>query len=374
LNTKIEKPILSDVFKVFKEEPTGYSYDGDNIVAIWFRLLSLEFGIQIPIKPENKEQIRKEYRKLLPSVSENRFVLNTKLSEIQRLLKLQKDVNIIVQLVRWIFLIAIDGEQFSQSQKIEASKVFLDNIIKEVPRKEQDSALIYDFSKLPRKLPEDRSSIEIILQEIQKNAPTFTDGEKILISGKMFYSRIRESLEHYVRLNLPIVIPNYLDGYYDSVYDYPKSPKTLVFLSDIDFKRWLKQAIEDPTSTYPVLYSLRGKLSEMTHPYLYAVESEKPSASNPFGESFLFLIQNAPFVNSKASALENSIRWRDIHVNHPKISDVLLSKFRNYKVFTISQSESFEVIEDMSDDDDLQNTIFVLQYPGTDKYASVLPI
>lgn len=374
LNTKIERPKLSDVFKIFTGEPTGYSYEGDHIVAVWFRLLDLEFGIQIPVAPENKEQIRKEYRKLLPSVPENRFVFDTKLSEIQRLLKLKKDVNIIIQLVRWIYLIAIDGEGFTSSQKIEAAQVFLNNMVKEVPRKEQDSALIYDFSRLPRKLPEDRSSIEVILEEIKKTAPTFTDGEKILISGKMFYSRIRESLEHYVRLNLPIVIPNYLDGYYESVYDYPKSPKTLIFLSDVDFRRWLKQAIEDPTSTYPVLYSLKGKLVEMTHPYLYSIESEKPSVNNPFGQSFLFLIQNAPFVNSKASALENSIRWRDIHVNHPKISDVLLSKFRNYKVFTISQSETFELIEDMTDEEDLENTIFVLQYPGTDKYASVLPI
>lgn len=378
LNTKIERPKLSDVLKVFTEEtvgsPTGYSYEDDNIVAVWFRLLSLEFGIQVPVSPENKQQIRKEYRKILPSVPENRFVLDTKLSEIQRLLKLQKDVNIIIQLVRWIFLIAIQDEGFTPSQMIEATQVFLDNIIKEVPRKDQDSALVYDFSKLPRKLPQDRSSIEVILDELKRTAPTFTDGEKILISGKVFYSRVRQSLEHYVRLNIPIIIPNYLDGYYESVYDYPKFTKTLIFLSDIDFKRWLKQAIEDPTSTYPVLYSLRGKLSEMTHPYLYTIESEKPSTNNPFGRSFLFLIQNAPFVNSKASALENSIRWRDIHVNHPKISDQLLSKFRNYKVFTISQSETFEVVEDMADEDDLQNTIFVLQYPGTDKYASVLPI
>jgi hypothetical protein len=374
LNTKIERPKLSDVFKVFTGEPTGYSYEGDNVVAVWFRLMDLEFGIQIPVNPENKEQVRKEYRKLLPNVPENRFVLDTKLSEIQRLLKLKKDVNIIIQLVRWLFLIAIDGEGFNSSQRLEAVQIFLDNMMKEVPRREQDSALIYDFSKLPRKLPEDRSSIETILEEIQKTTPTFTDGKKILISGKTFYSRVRESLEHYVRLNLPIIIPNYLDGYYESVYDYPKFTKTLVFLSTIDFKRWLEQAIEDPTSTYPVLYSLKGKLSEMNHPYLYSVESETPSVSNPFGQSFLFLIQNAPFVNSKASALENSIRWRDVHVNHPKISDVLLSKFKNYKVFTISQSESFEVIEDMSDEDDLENTIFILQYPGTDKYASVLPI
>jgi hypothetical protein len=375
LQTKIETPKLSDVFKVFTGEPTGYSYDGDTIISVWFRLLDLEFGIQVPVNPENKEQIRKEYRKLLPNVPENRFYLeNNKLSEIQRLLKLKKDVNTIVQLVRWIYLIAIDGEGFSQPQKIEAAKVFLDNMLTEIPRKEPDSALVYDFSKLPRKLPQDRSSIEVILQEIQKTAPTFTDGEKILISGRIFYSRIRESLEHYVRLNLPITIPNYLDGYYESVYDYPKSPKTLIFLSGVDFRRWLEQAVEDPTSTYPVLYSLRGKLSELKHPYLYSVEAEQPSTSNPFGQSFLFLIQNAPFVHSKASALENCIRWRDVHVNHPKISDVLLSKFRNYKVFTISQSESFEVIEDMSDEEDLENTIFILQYPGTDKYASVLPI
>lgn len=374
LITNIEKPRLSDVFKVFKNEPTGYSYEGDQVVAVWFRLLSLEFGVQIPIKPEPKEQIRKDYRNLLPSVPENRFTLDTRPSEIQRLLKLQKDVNMIIQLIRWIFLIVIKDENFSLDQKLEAVQIFLDNILLEVPRKEHDSALIYDFSKLPRKLPENRSSIDAILEELSRTAPTFTNGEKIFISGKTFYKRIRESLEHYIRLNLPIVIPNYLDAYYESVYDYPKIPKTILFLSDIDFKRWLKQAIEDPISTYPVIYSLRGKLSEMTNPYLYAVETITPDAKNIFGEKFLALIQNAPYINGKASALENCIRWRDVRVNHPKVSDKLLSKFKNYRVFTISQSESFEVIEDMADEDELDKTVFILEYPGTDKYASILPI
>lgn len=374
LLTTIEKPKLSDVVKVFKTDPTGYSYEGDNVVAVWFRLLTLEFGIQIPIRPEPKEQVRKEYRKLLPSVPENRFILETKLSEIQRLLKLQRDVNIIVQLVRWIFLVMIQDEDFTYEQRLEASNIFLDKIVEEVPRKEQDSALVYDFSKLPRKLPSDRTSIDVILAELSKTAPTFTNGEKILISGKLFYQRIRESLEHYVQLKLPIIIPNYLDAYYETVYDYPKIPKTLIFLSNTDFKRWLDQAIEDPISTYPVLYSLRGKLSEMKNPYLYVVETAKPSASNPFGEKFLCIIQNAPPANSKTSALENCIRWKDIRVNHPRVSDKPLSKFKNYKIFTISQSESFEVIEDMSDEDDLKNTVFILEYPGTDKYASILPI
>jgi len=374
LLTQIETPKLSDVLKVFTNEPTGYSYEGENIVAVWFRLLTLEFGIQIPVKPESKEQIRRQYRKLLPSVPENRFVLEKRLSEIQRLLKLQRDVNIIIQLVRWIFLIMIQDENFSYDQRLEAATIFLDKIVQEVPRKEKDSALIYDFSNLPRKLPTDRSSIDVILNEFSKYAPTFTDGKKILISGKLFYQRIRESLEHYVDLKLPIVIPNYLDGYYESLYDYPKIQKTLLFLSDVDFKRWLKQAIEDPISTYPVLYSLRGKLSDIEHPYLYVVETIKPTVNNPFGEKFMSIIQNAPFVNSKTSALENSIRWRDIRVNHPKISDKPISKFRNYKIFTISQSETFEVIEDMSDEDDLKNTVFILNYTGTEKYASILPI
>jgi hypothetical protein len=374
LINEIEKPKLSKVLKVFKNEPSGYSYEGDNVVAVWFRLLTLEFGIQIPVKPESKDKIKRDYRKLLPSVPENRFILETKLSEIQRLLKLQRDVNMIVQLIRWIFLIMIEKEDFSYEERLDAATIFLNKIVKEVSREEKDSALIYDFSRLPRKLPTDRSNIQVILQEISKYAPSFTDGDKILISGKLFYERVRESLEHYVNLKLPIIIPNYLDGYYETSYDYPKIPKTLLFLSDIDFKRWLKQAIEVPISTYPVLYSLKGKLSDLEHPYLYVIEMSKPSIANPFGEKFLCIIQNVPFVNSKTSALENCIRWRDIRINHPKISSLPISRFRNYKIFTISQSETFEVIEDMSDEEDTKNTIFILIYPGTEKYASILPI
>jgi hypothetical protein len=368
--TQIEKPYLSDVLQIFRDEPTGFTYSNRNVISVWFRLLTMEYGIEIPIQPISQDKVAN-----LPSVLENRFVLEPKKSDIQRLLKLQKDVNIIVQLIRWIYLISISSfDNLTQNSLMKKGEQFWKKYVELKSRSTEDSANDYDFSNLPRKLPTQRNSIPEILKEIQIYAPSFTDGTKIFIYGQVFYERIYESLIHYIRLNLPIWIPNYLDGFYESVYDYPVIPKTLIFLSEIDFERWLKIAVEDPTSTYPVFYSLKTKLSETTNPYLYSIEKTKPTLRNPFGESVLFLIQNQNPDNGKVSALHNALVWKQKQINHPKISDKDLSEFNNYKVFTVSERETLELVEDKSNPQDLQNTLFILNYPNSNIYASILTI
>lgn len=371
---KIYKSNLQDVLKIFKNSPSGFSYQNDKAVAVWFKILTMEFGIQIPIEPIDREKIEKKYK--LPEVPENRFQLEKQPSQIQRLFKLQKDVNIIVQIVRWLFLLFIKDERnITIEEKLERSEEFIETFIKVKSRKEEsDSSKVYDFTNLARKLPDIKQNLKKIMKELEESAPTLIDEGKIIISGKQFYQRIRESLEHFIRLNLPISIPQYLDEYYSSIYDYPRIPKNIVFLSKIDFDRWFKQAKENPTSSYPVYYSLKGKLFEYNNPYLYALEIEKPSVKNPFGENFLFLIQNAPFINSKESALANSVLWKNNKINRPEVSEAPISEFVNYKVFTIGQNEKLTLIEDKTNPNRKYETIFVLKYPNIDRYASILSL
>jgi hypothetical protein len=373
--TKIETPNLEDVLKIFKDKPTGFSYENGKVNAVWFKLLTMEYGIQVPIQPVSENKVPD-----LPSVPENRFVLKQKQSQIQRLFKLQKDVNMIVQLIRWIYLVSIEDQpDLTMKEKIELANDFLKEIVLMVPRTNPDSSKDYDFSKLPRNLPNAKqrlnfTSFDDILQTFVPYETKFTDGKNIFIYGDVFYQRIKESLIHYIRLNLPLYIPEYLDGFYESVFDYPIIPKTLIFLSEIDFKRWLSKAIEDPTSTYPVLYSLKTKLNEMKGPYLYSIEKTKPSLNNPFGQNLLFIIQNVPTDNGKVNALENAKIWKEKQINHPMLSESEITEFKNYKVFTISSTETLELLEDNSDTNDLQNTLFILKYPNFEIYASILPM
>jgi hypothetical protein len=205
-------------------------------------------------------------------------------------------------------------------EKLGKAEKFIQEKIKMISRREDtDSATIYDFSNLQRKLPKNKSSYATLIKELEKEAPSFTDGKQILISGKTFFNRIKESLEYFIRLNLPIQIPDYLEGFYESVYDYPKISKNLLFLSQIDFERWLKQAKENPTSSYPVVFSLKLKYNEMSSPYLYAIETSNPTIKNPFGQNFAFIIQNAPYVKSKESSLQNAIQWKEYKVNRPEV-------------------------------------------------------
>jgi hypothetical protein len=377
LVSEIYKPRISTVVKLFVDKPTGYTVIDNKVVAVWFKISTLEHGIQVPIEPVDLEKTIDKYGKL-SLVPENRLRLEEEkpVSEIARLMKLQKDVNIIVQLVRLLFLVY--NQKFNDSPietKLEKARKFIEEKIKINPRREdKDSAVVYDFSQLERKLPKNKSSYALLIKDLEKQAPSFTDGKQILISGKKFFERITESLEYYVRLNLPIQIPDYLEGFYESVYDYPKIPKNLLFLSQIDFERWLKQAIENPTSSYPVVFSLKQKYSEMNGPYLYAVETTNPTIQNPFGQNFAFIIQNAPYIRGKESALQNAILWKENKINRPEVSRRELSEFNNYKIFTIGQNEKFELLEDKSTPSKKIDTVFILKYSGVDRYASVLPM
>lgn len=371
---KIQKPKLKDVLKLFESKPTGFSFVEDQTVSVWFKLLNMEYGIQIPIEEEPRKTIEQKYN--LPEVPENRFILQKRPSQIQRLFKLQKDVNIIIQVVRWLYLLFIKKEKdLTIEEKLERGEEFMEKYLKLKSRKQEtDSSKTYDFSELPRRLPSKRDTLPQIFNELAKHSPSFVEEQKLIISGKTFYQRIKASLEHFIRLNLQISIPEYLDEYYQSIYDYPTIPKNFVFLSKIDFDRWLKQAKENPTSSYPVYFSLRGKLYDLNSPYLYAIEIEKPSIKNPFGENFMFLIQNAPYINSKESALENAVNWKNNKINRPEVSRRNISKFNNYKVFTIGQNERFELIEDKTVANKKYETIFILKYPTVDRYASILPM
>lgn len=396
---KISKPKLKTVLKFLEKDPvmvrfsnnkpTGVSYEKDNAVAIWFELPGMKFGIQIPIEPVSRQEIEKRY-KLIQTVPETRLVLsntdNTNQSQIKRLFKIQKDTNIIVQIVRWLFLILIRREERSTNnvlsieEKLSKTEDFFESYIKLNPRKEDfDSSKVYDFTNMPRKLPNIDKSIIKILKELESYAPTFVKKQKLIISGRDFYEKIKESLEYFIRMNaLPSnYIPEYLDEYYQSIYDYPKIPKNIIFLNKIDFERWLKQARENPTSSYPVYYSLKGKIHELNTPFLFVSVTGSPSIKDPFGEKFLFLIQNAPFVNSKQAAIDNAISWRDNTLNHQSIKTELNERgtsSSNYKVFIIGQNEKFQLLEDKSDPRKKYETVFILKYTNIDRYASVLPL
>jgi hypothetical protein len=381
---KISKPKLKTVLRFIEKDPvmvqfskntpTGVSYYQGKAVAVWFDLPGMKFGFQIPIEPVPRQEIEKRY-KFIQEIPETRLILNKKPSQIKRLLKIQKDTSIIVQIVRWLFLLSIRGGDLSVEEKLAATEDFFSTYLKLKPRKEDaDSSKIYDFSGMPRKLPDINKSITKILKELEFSSPTFVENKKLIISGKEFYEKIKESLEHFIRMNLPLnSIPEYLDEYYQSVYDYPKISKNIIFLNKIDFERWLKQAKENPTSSFPVYYSLKGNLHDLNKPFLFVSGSDLPSLKDPFGEKFLFLIQNAPFVNSKQSALDNAILWRNNTLNSPGTRPNEEGN-PNYKVFIIGQNEKFQLLEDNSDPRKKYETVFILKYTSVDRYASILPI
>jgi len=348
---RIEKRSYETVKSIFIDQPVAVSKEDNTVVGLWYELNTLKYGIFIPIKPSTSPELTKIQSgpdsPLEPSIKEN---------ITDRLLKLQRDIKIIIQITRWLFNL-----YRTITTKNDIS-YFFNKYVKVIQRDTPDSAEIYDFSSLSRLLPFKVKSVEDALRILNKSIPSLIDGRnlKILISGEELHKRIYDSLQFYKDRNLPIILPQYLSEYYITEKDYPHYPGNIIFFNEESVDNWLQRIIKDPTSTYEIQNRLKNSLSDYITPYLYSPEN-----------NLLVIIQNAPLQNGLQIALHIANTWnkKKINISPSQIEPHITT---GYKIFGISRNETLELLSDKSGNNN--NPLFVLFYPESQRYAAILPI
>ena len=415
LISRISKDIVTRIFG----DPISITRDAKGKVdGLWYKIMDIKNGEYVPIVPFDGYDN-------LPLGPANP-VQSSKVSVTKRLSKLRRTLNIIVQLVRWLYEIArakyhgIDPNTFAgHFMRIDVNP----NV---------DSADYYDLSNISRRLPA-VDSVEIALDIFEKKAPSLISGRKIIMYNNIFAERIIKMLRDYndfypelqpmtpnlqgkinnlcvtndirsitelraIAIALKIAKPQTLskanlcsairsrykdsiENFYETESDFDQTPNSKIFMNGKDLKSWMNSL--KSSHNYGRYFNIRDKLDiAITFPTNSYYKDEENNRINPYiykdVDNKIYIIQNVRGGN-KAKALTVANTWLSNGINLgsdpvPSISTPI------HMVYTISPASKLEPAQDLTNG---SNIFLKLLYYGSrqdleanngDKYAAILEI
>lgn len=306
------------------------------IDGLWFPIGGNPYGKYVSILPEKIPQLNN-----LPIGPPNPA---GNLNITGRLHKLRRTLNIITQLVRWLYELARATEPITVDSFV-AKYVAQDNA-------EGDSANYYNLDLIPRTLPITQTVGEAIAT-LTPLAPTLFEDERIVLYNQTFARRMVDMLRDYsnLRFGMPPDIIEYILGYYQLESDFKPIPFAKIFITEKELNAWL--ASLKSSQNYNQYYNIHDKI-EVTmafgsDPYLYKDTDGK-----------IYIIQNVVGGN-KQKALAIATQWARTKINIG-FDPQPLTEFVEHMIYGISQSANLIPIYDNTN----QEPLFVkLIYYGT---------
>jgi hypothetical protein len=317
-------PILSsDAISLFGQ-PSARSSSG-----LWFSTMGLQQGIYVAVSDHTS--LTTGGLANLPLVSSPDTVEAEGRSSLNRMTKMRRTVNIILELVGWLFSLAEKNN--SQDPNFDARK-FSDKYFVVIPR-DVDSSEYYDLSRLDRRLPK-TTNIETALKQLESTIPSLVSNGSILMYSHEFARRLTENLDAQDPLaQYSDVVSNplsseHLVSYFQSASDFRTVPNSKVFTSDQALKTWRaglnleKNNLTVATIIPPVYPSL---------PIIYRDKAGR-----------MFLIQGVTGGN-KDTALAVGYIWQKYHVNPGPVVESLTFN-PAHVIYGISSTGELEVFKD----------------------------
>jgi hypothetical protein len=312
--------------------------DKGQIDGFWFRILDIPYGEYIPIIPEMIPHLN-----LLPIGPPNPLLKNN-INITGRLHKLRRTLNIITQLVRWLYELArstqpINVDLFVQKYMVQ------DNYI-------GDSADYYDLDRISRKLPIVQT-VEEGIATLAPLAPHLFTEDKIVLYNEVFAQRIMNMLRDYsnLRFGMPPEDIEYIIGYYQLESDFKEVEFAKVLITEKELNAWL--ASLKSSQNYNQYYNIHDKIEVAmafsSDPYLYKDTDGK-----------IYIIQNV-LGGNKEKALSIASEWSRTKINIG-FDPQPLTAFVPHMIYGVSQSSNLIPIYDNTND----NPLFVkLIYYGS---------
>lgn len=340
VTTEIQRAPIDLVLRMFRE-PTGITKDASGKVdGLWFQIMDIVYGEYVPIIPTTPTQdiINKPIGPQNPLVSSG-------ISITGRLSRLRRTLNIIIQIIRWLYELArskqaIDPPSFaSQFMLMDQSSI-------------DDSSLYYDLSKIPRRLP-NVETIQDAIKILEPLAPTLFNSGRIVMYSPQFAERIIKMLRDYnnLRYGMDPIFPEFIEGYYETESDFIQHPNSKIFLSDTDLNSWLTSL--KSSQNYSRFFNIRQKIEIAMgftpDPYIYQDEDGK-----------IYIVQNV-VGGSKAKALAVASTWAQYRVNIGP-EPIPLDIVPVHMIYGISSSSTLIPVEDNTNNGDI---FLKLVYYGT---------
>lgn len=283
--TRVPIEIATGVFG----EPRAVTKTDNMVDGLWYQVLDLEFGIYIPIIP-TPQYVNKEIGPSNPLVEEG-------IEVVQRLRKIKRDLETILQIIIWLFLL---------------SKMDVPNFVNRYMSigKEQvtDSALVYDLSNVALKFPPANTAEEGIAQMKVVAPSLFRFQDRIYLYSQKFFDGILYHLEKYDKERKPLnpKIPTVIHRSDISEEDFSSMRRVAIFTEEADMRTWLNSL--DKLSFGNIIIEDKLDISNAlrTEPYLYTA---------PTGN--IYMIQNV-IGGDKLRALNVAYNWylHKVNIGH----------------------------------------------------------
>lgn len=356
-------PISNDIQRISGQiatrifgDPTGVTRDNNgNVDGLWFNILDITYGEYVPITPiqgfDNKP------------IGPPNPIISTGISVTGRLSKLRRTLNIIVQLMRWLYELARSKQNIDPNSFASQFMVMDQAVI-------ADSSNYYDLRNIPRRLPNVETAQEAI-RLMEPLAPTLFNQGRIVMYSPSFADRIIKMLRDYsnLRFGMPPEQIEFLDNFYENESDFVDIPNSKIFINEKDLTAWMLSL--KSSQNYSRYFNIRRKveiaMGFSPDPYMYQDEDGK-----------IYVIQNV-VGGTKAKALAVAHTWYNYRVNigsEPSALEIVPI----HMIYGISPASTLIPIEDNTNGNDV---FLRLVYYGTQtdkqagkegRYAAMLEI
>lgn len=313
------------------------------IDGLWFKMLDIDEAEYIPIEP---------YNDILDIPVGSPNPLETQgINLTSRINKLKRDLNIIKQLIVWLY-------KLSQLTYDIDPIIFVTKFMVLNNTEVEDSSTFYNLSRIPRKLPI-VSVIEDGISQLSPLAPTLFDNGKIVMYNAAFANSMIKFLQDYHEssVGLPVIISNFIDNYYDNEGDFIQIPNSKIFLSGKDVELWLNsyKTSQNYKKFYNVHNTINQVFQEKIEPYLYEDEDQH-----------IYVIQNVR-AGSIYRAFSLGITWKAENINRGYYVEQT-ETIPNYMVYIRSSDSHLIPIDDHTNDS--SDFVRILYYGNIDSYIS----
>lgn len=290
-------------------QPGSFSYQGDDLEVVtgfWYKIINLEEGLYAPIIPTKRREIA-----VIPLSGEpgsKNPIESYPIQITKRINKLKSTLNIIVQLVRWVFSIELSNYNDASVDKFVEEYFSVAN-----PEFTGDSSNFYKLQHVTRTLPKSqgtttaRRAMEQIERVREQNL--VVEGRFVMYNSN-FSQKIKEMLKNYYRLIADTEIKpiQFIPNFYQSESDFKEVPGSKIFISNDDFSSWLKTVDANINFVnYFTIHNIVGGTITKS-PYMYR---DKDTGK-------IYILQTVP---TKEEALALAFEW-----NHNKVNLVRTDK------------------------------------------------
>jgi hypothetical protein len=344
---------------------TVRSKETGQLEGLWFQLFDVASGVMVPV-------LHTEAWNQLPEGPPNPISVKG-VDPVRRLKLLRRSAELLLQLLVWLFLIAqrqnirVSVEQNpDQPVTVLTGNAFAQQYMA-IGSPPLDTSTYYDFSRLPRRLP-DVETVELGIRYMQTYVPTLFAQGRIIMYSPQLAGKLVEKLNEYQRnlLAPDTIIPLEVRGLYREAIDFNPQPSTAILVGERDLQGWLRSLSRPGVKNMIVRDRLDLAFGVSDEPYLYALPDPTTDVVR------MYMIQNV-LSGDRNRALHVAKTWYLDKVNLGFQADLpsLDVEMPVHVIFGISTAATPIPMEDLSGG----NTSYLelLTY-GSNQYAAMLPM